>query len=95
MANFEIYNVSFCRVEKGTQMVVRGDITNRTGRDCNAVAIRVILFKNNIPVVNTVVVVNGLQNCRTKTFEKVIEELDYNQVVKEINRQEAYVETAY
>jgi hypothetical protein len=95
MVNFEIYNVSFCRVEKGTQMMVRGEITNKTGRDYNAVAIRVVLFKTNIPIVNTVVVVNGLPNGRNRTFEKVLEELDYNQVVKEINRQEAYVESAY
>jgi hypothetical protein len=70
-------------------------VTNKTGRDCNAVAIRVVLFNSNIPIVNTVVVVNGLAAGRTKTFDKEIEGLDYVQAVKLINRQEAYVESSY
>ena len=95
MAQFEIYNLGFSRHETTSKFIVKGEVTNKTGRDCNAVAIRVVLFNTNIPIVNTVVVVNGLAAGRTRLFEKEIEGLEYGQAIKLINRQEAYVESSY
>jgi len=76
-------------------LVVRGDVENRSGKNYNAVAIRIILFIKNIPVCNTVCVINGLPNGRSKTFEKYIEDLEYDKVGKEITCYEVYTESAY
>lgn len=95
MPNFDIYNLRFSKADSNNQLVIRGDVKNNSGKDCNAVAIRCVLFNKNIPVVNVVVVVNGLANGRTKMFEKYIEELDYSQIGTQITRQEAYIESAY
>ncbi|MEK6727610.1 MAG: hypothetical protein AABY28_02910 [Candidatus Omnitrophota bacterium] len=40
-------------------------------------------------------VVNGLLNGGTKSFDKYIEDLEYDKVGKDINRHEIYVESAY
>jgi hypothetical protein len=95
MPNFNFYNVIFVKSESSNQLVVKGEIENRSGRNYNAVAIRIVLFIKNIPIANTVTVVNGLSMGRTKDFEKMIEDLDFTQVGKDINRYEVYVESAY
>ena len=95
MVNIRFYNVTISKAESNNQIVVRGDVENGTGRNYNAVAIRIVLFIKNIPVVNTVTVVNGLSMGRTKGFEKIVEDLDYNLVGKDINRYEVYAESAY
>jgi hypothetical protein len=95
MPNFNFYNVEVKKAETSNQMVVRGDIENRSGRSYNAVAIRIVLFVKNIPVTNTVVVVNGIPNTATKSFEKYVEDLDYTQVGKDITRWDIYTESAY
>jgi hypothetical protein len=95
MPNFNFYNVDIRKADSGNQVMVRGDIENRSGRNYNAVAIRIILFINNIPIANTVAVVNGLPNTATKGFEKQLDELDFTQVGKDINRYEVFAEQAY
>jgi len=93
--NIEYANITIGRAQQSKQIVVKGEITNRAGRNFDAVASRLVLFIKNIPIANTVVVVNGLPNGTTKAFEKYIEDLDYDQVGKDINRFEIYPETAY
>jgi len=95
MPQFEYYNINFAKDDNSTQLVVRGEVTNKSDRDYNAVAIRVILFSNNIPIVSTVVVVNGLAKGRTKSFDKIIEELEYDEVSRSINRFDVCTESAY
>jgi hypothetical protein len=95
VVNIEYSNVTIGKSQQNNQIVVKGDITNRSGRHYNAVASRIVLFIKNIPIANTVVVVNGLQNGATKSFEKYIEELDFEQVGKDINRFDVYAESAY
>jgi len=95
MANFEYYNINFTKADNSNHLVIRGEIKNNSGRDYNAVATRVILFNKNIPMVNVVIVVNGLPNGLTKSFEKYLEEIDYLQVAKQITRYEVYTEGAY
>lgn len=95
MANFNFYNVEVIKAEGTNQVVVKGDIENRSGKNYSAVAVRVVLFVKNIPVANTVLVVNGLGMGRTKGFEKVIEELEFDKIAQDINRHEIYVESAY
>jgi hypothetical protein len=95
MYNFNFYNVNITKSDNSNQIVVRGDIENRTGRNYSAAAVRIVLFVKNIPIANVVTVVNGLPNNSTKSFEKTIEELDYTQVGKEINRYDILIENAY
>jgi hypothetical protein len=95
MANINFYNVTISKADNSNQVVVRGDVENRSGNNYNAVAIRIILFMKNIPIASTVTVVNGLYSGRTKGFEKFVEDLDYTQVFKDITRYEIYAESAY
>lgn len=95
MPNFEYYNVNFSRAYKSKFLMIRGDITNKSGRDYNAVAIRIVLFNKNIPVINTVIVVNGVLNGQTKTFEKFIEEVEYDKIAQSITRYEVCTDSAY
>lgn len=95
MANFDYYNINFDKAEDGRRIVIRGEVKNNSGRNYNAVAIRIILYNKNIPMVNVVVVINGLLNGITKSFEKYVEEIEYTQVAKLINRVEVHTESAY
>ncbi|MBI4982572.1 MAG: hypothetical protein HZC15_05510 [Candidatus Omnitrophica bacterium] len=95
MANLDFYNINHIKAESGNQVVVKGEVANRSGKNYSAIAIRVILFIKNIPVGNVVVVVNGLPNGITKCFEKQVEELDFEAVGNSITRYEVYVESAY
>jgi len=95
MPNINFYNFTIDKSETSNQIVVRGDVENRSGRNYSAIAIRIVLFVKNIPVANVVTVVNGLPNSATKGFEKQIEDLDFTQVGKDINRYDLYVENAY
>lgn len=95
MPNFDFYNLSFVRSDYAKHLVIKGEIKNNSGRNYNAVAIRVILFNNNIPVVNIVVVVNGLPQGITKNFDKPVEEIDYDKIANKITRCETSVESAY
>lgn len=95
MPQVECSGLALAKADSGKQLVIRGDIRNNSGRNYNAVAVRVILFNRNLPLVNTVVVVNGLPNGATKMFEKYVEEIDYTQIHTLINRHEIYVESAY
>lgn len=95
MSNLAFYNVDILKAENSNQVLVRGEVENRSGRNYAAVAIRIILFNKNIPLVSTVVVVNGLPNGATRTFDKRIEELDYDKVAHNITRHEIFIENAY
>ena len=94
MFNFDYHNVKIER-GKGTQVVVRGEVTNRTGKSYATVAGRIILFIKNTVLSNTIFVVNGLPVGATRPFEKVIDELDYGQVGKDITNFEIYTESGF
>jgi len=95
LLNIEYANITIGKAQQSHQIVVKGEITNRAGRHYSAVASRIVLFIKNIPIANTVFVVNGLPNGATKTFEKSIEDLDYDQVAKDITRYDVYPESVY
>lgn len=95
MPSLNFYNVNIGKADSGNQVVVKGDVENRSGRNYNAVAIRIILFVKNIPIANSVAVVNGLPNAGTKSFEKYMEELEFDKIGKDISRYEIYAESAY
>ncbi len=95
MPSLDYYNISFIKEEGGKRLIVKGEVSNRSGKNFNAVAIRVVVFNKNIPLANFVVIVNGLLSNQTKSFEKAAEDLEYDQVYKNITRFEVLTESAY
>jgi hypothetical protein len=95
MANINFYNVTVSKADNTNQVVVRGEVENRSGRNYNAMAIRIILFKKSIVIASTITVVNGLFSGKTKNFEKTVEDLDYTLIFKDITHWEVIVESTY
>jgi hypothetical protein len=95
MAIFEYHNLTFTRSYSGDQIVIKGEITNRSNRNYSAVAVRVILFDKDMQIANVVITVNGVPAGRTKEFEHEVRELGYERNVGRITRCEAYTESAY
>lgn len=95
MVLLDYYNVTFERSSESRDLVVKGEVKNHSGTSFNAVAIRIILFAKNIAIANIVLVVNNLPSGATKVFEKRVEELNYDQVHKDITRYEICTESVY
>ena len=95
MANFDYHNVKIEKSKDTDQLIVKGEISNFSNQSYNSVAVRIILFVKNIIVANTVFTINGMPIGSTKTFERIIEELEYSQIGKDITRFELYTESCY
>ena len=95
MPNFNYYHIEIGKSERTKEVVVKGEVTNNSDKSYATVAVRIILFKQNITVANVVSTVHGLSAGATKAFEKIIDDLDYVLVGKEINRYEIYTESAF
>ncbi len=95
MLNLEYRDVRLERSNTSNTAVIKGEVTNKTGRNYTSIAIRVIFFMKNIPVINIVLPVNGLSSNATKVFEKNVEELVFDAVAKDITNYEIYTESAY
>lgn len=95
MLNLDYHNIKIEKSESSNQVVIKGEVTNNSGRSYSTVAVRVVLFIKNITIANTVFMVNGLLNGATKAFEKPVEELEYEQVAKDITRYEIYTDSCY
>lgn len=93
--NFVYNNVTFKKYDQDIWLVVKGDITNRSGKSYHAVVFRIVLFINALPICNTVVTINGFHNGQTRTFEKPIQEIEYTKVVDKITKYDIYAESAY
>jgi len=95
MANFRYYHVEIKKSPNTRDVVVTGEIINDTEKSFSTVGVRIILYMNNVSVANFVFTVNGLSPRASKVFEKTVEELDYMQIGKNINRYDIYTETAF
>ncbi len=95
MINLQFYNITIVKAKESKEVVVKGEVTNRSDRSYNTVALRIILFVKNISIANVIVLVNGLSAGATKEFEKKVEELQYDAIAKDITRYEVYAESAY
>ena len=95
MLNLEYRDVRLERSKTSNSAVIKGEVTNKTGRNYSSVAIRVIFFMKNIAVVNIVLSLNGLSSNATKVFEKNVEDLEFDAVAKDITNYEIYTESAY
>lgn len=95
MDNFRYYHIEIKKAQNTRDVVVTGEIVNDTEKSFSTVGVRIILYVNNISVANLVFTINGLACRASKSFEKIIEELDYMQIGKNINRYDIYTETAF
>jgi hypothetical protein len=95
MLELEYYNVGIEKSRVSNHLVIKGEISNKTGKNYIAVALRVIVFVKSIPVANVIILVNGLSTGTTKVFEKELEELEFESIGKDITRYEIYLESAY
>lgn len=93
--NFQYQNVTYEKEPEGNGLVVKGEITNNSGRTYNSVVFRMTLFIKSIPIGNTTITVNGFIHGQTRAFEKKIAELEYSSVVKDITNYDIYVESGY
>jgi len=94
MILFDFYNVTLEKTEDN-RILVRGEITNRSGKPIAAAAIRVMLFVRSICIANAVVTVNGLPMSATKTFQRTFDDLEYDKIAHEITKYEIYTDSAY
>ncbi|MBU0547191.1 MAG: FxLYD domain-containing protein [Candidatus Omnitrophica bacterium] len=95
MPNFSYYHIEIGKSDNTKEVVVKGEVTNNSDKSYTTVAVRIILFKKNVTVANMVFTVHGLPAGTTKAFKKTIEELEYEQVGKDISRYDIYTETAF
>jgi hypothetical protein len=95
MPNFSYYHIEIEEASDTKEVVVKGEVTNSSDKSYATVAVRIVLFKKNVTVANVVFTINGLPAGGTRAFKKTIEELDYQQVGKDISRYDIYTETAF
>lgn len=95
MPNFSYYHIEIEKSENTKEVVVKGEVTNNSDKFYATVAVRIILYMKNVSVANVVFTVSGLPSGATKAFKKTIEELEYEQVGKDITRYDIYTETAF
>lgn len=95
MLNFDYHNVKIGKAKDTDQIMVTGEISNFSDNSYNTVAVRVILFVQNIIISNTVFSVNGLTSGSTKAFELTVEDLQYSRIGKDITRYEIHTESYF
>jgi len=95
MTNLEYHNIKIEKYKNTNRLLIKGEITNGTNRYYSIVAVRVILFVKNIPVVNQVFVVNDLDRGATKAFERNIYELKPKEGIDDITRYEIFTDNSY
>ncbi|MDD5561053.1 MAG: FxLYD domain-containing protein [Candidatus Omnitrophica bacterium] len=95
MPNLSYHNIKIAKSEHTKEVVVEGEVSNHTEKSYATVAVRVVLFIKNITVANMVFTINGLPAGGTRPFKKTIDDLEYEQVGKDINRYDIYTESAF
>lgn len=95
MRNLEYYHVKVERFKSSNQVILKGEITNNSGKSYAAVAVRAMLFVKNVIAVNEVFLVNDLPSGATKAFERHIYDLLPDQSLDDITRYELFTENCY
>jgi len=95
MLNFEYYHVRAERSENSKNIVVKGEIINRSDKNYSSITLRIIVFVKNVAIASVLVVINGLASGTSKAFQKNVEDLEYDAIAKEITRYDIYPESAY
>jgi hypothetical protein len=95
MRSLDYHNVKIERYKSSNRLILKGEITNDSGRSYNAVAVRIILFVKNVITVNEVFSISDLPNRATKAFERYVYELLPTQTMDDITRYELFTENCY
>jgi hypothetical protein len=95
MIKFNFYHLRFLRGKTEKQLVISGEIENLSGKDCNSVAVRAILFGGSRQLLNTVFAVRGLNYNQIKMFYHQVNVEDSNTLLGKISRHEMHVESVY
>ena len=95
MQIFEYDNISFAKSENNNLLIIRGCVTNKTNTNFSAVAIRMILYNKAVPILNVVIVVNGLPGTKTRNFEKEVTDADYDRITSQLVNYEVLTDSAY
>jgi hypothetical protein len=92
---FEYSNISFSRSVSNNLLVIRGSVTNKSNKNFSALALRIILYGKAVPILNVVIVVNGLPATRTRDFEKEVTDADYDRINNQLVNYEVFTDSAY
>lgn len=95
MRSLNYHNVKIERFKNSNRLILKGEITNDSGKSYNAVAVRAMLFVKNVIVVNEVFSINDLPYKATKAFERHIYDLLPGQSFEDITRYELFTENCY
>ena len=95
MLNFSFSNIKFARGKTGVGLRLSGEVRNCMNKNFNSVAFRVTVFMNNLPIANTMLVINAFGSQQSHTFDKEIEEINYVDGLDRAVRCEIYPESAY
>jgi hypothetical protein len=95
MRSLEYHNVKIERYKNSNRLLLKGEVTNDSGKSYNTVAVRLILFVKNVITVNEVFVINGLPHGITRAFERHIYDLTPGQSINDITRYELFTENCY
>ena len=95
MRSLEYHNVKIEKFKDSNRLILKGEITNDSGKSYNAVAVRIILFIKNTITVNEVFLINDLPDGATKAFERHIYDLLLNQTINDITRYDLFTENCY
>jgi hypothetical protein len=92
---FNFYHIRFTRGKTEKQLAISGEIENLSGKNYNTVAIRIIIFGGNKAVLNTTIMLRGINYNQTKAFYKQVDVTDSNELLEKITRYEILVEDVY
>ena len=95
MLNLDYHSIAIEKSETTSQIVIKGEVTNNSGKSYAAVAVRIVLFIKNICIGNAVFMINGLPKGATKAFAKIMDDLEYDQIAKDITHYEIYTDSCY
>jgi hypothetical protein len=95
MRSLDFHNVKIEKFKNSNQIMLKGEITNESGKSYNTVAVRVMLFVRNVIMVNEVFLINDLPHGATKGFGRHVYDLRSDQAMEDITRNELFVENCY
>ena len=92
---FYFNNVKIKKHDEEKWLMLKGEVTNASGKSYSAVSFRAVLFARTMPVANIAFVINGLRLGQTRIFEVQIGELEFAKIGKEITKFDLYAESGY
>jgi hypothetical protein len=95
MRSLDYHHVKLERFKNSNRIILKGEVTNDSGRSYNTVAVRVMLFVKNVVTVNEVFLVHDLPMGTTKAFERHIYDLLPGEAFDNITRYELFTENCY